>query len=92
MTGGWSIRVKGLSTAALMELYQLLKGSARNRVQALEIQTELIARARAGGLTTQEIVKALVAGVGKKSERGEIAKEWSSALGITEHEARRLAG
>lgn len=91
MRGGWSIRVKGLSTATLMELYQLLKGSAENRVQALEVQAELIARARAEGLTIHEIVKALVTGVGKKSERGDIAKEWCSALGITEREARRLA-
>lgn len=92
MKGGWSIRVKGLSSTTLMELYQLLKGSAGNRVQALEVQAELIARAGAEGLTTQEIVKALVAGVGKKSDRGEIAKEWYPALGITEREARRLAG
>lgn len=92
MSGGWSVSVKTTSSAALTELYQLLKGSKENRSQALEIQKELVERARAEGLTTQEIVNALVAGVGKKSERAEIAKEWCEALGLTETEAKRLAG
>ena len=90
-SGGWSISVKSISTATLMELYQLLKESG-DKSRVVEIQGELVKRARAEGLTTQEIVRALVAGVGKKRERAAIAREWSEALRLTEKEARRLAG
>ena len=90
--GGWSISVKGASTATLMELYGLLKESKEDRLQAIQIQQELVERARAEGLTTQQILNALVAGVGNKSRRAEIAKEWCKALGLTEKEATRRAG
>ena len=89
---GWSVSVKNASTATLMALYQLLKASDENRPQALEIQRELVRRARAEALTTHEIVRILVAGVGTKRQRGLIAMEWCDALGVTEIEARRLAG
>ena len=89
MSGSWSISVKGMNTATLMELYQLLKD---NRKKALEIQRELVERAKAQGMTTQEILNTLVTGVGKKTERAAIAKEWCAALGLTEAEAKRLAG
>ena len=88
----WSIGVKNASTATLMELYQLLNASDENRPQALEIQRELVRRARAEGLTTREIVRILVAGVGTKRRRGLIAREWCDALEITETEAGRMAG
>lgn len=91
MTRGWSISVRSLSTATLMELYRLLKESDDKR-QTAEIQRELVSRARAEGLTTQEIVDALVASVGKRRERAAIASEWCEALGLTEMEAKRLAG
>lgn len=52
---------------------------------------ELVQRARAEGVTTQEIVRILVAGVGTKRQRRLIAREWCDALGITEIEARRMA-
>jgi hypothetical protein len=61
MSGGWSVDLKGASTATLVELYELLKESKENRSQAREIQKELVARAKAAGLTTQEIVNALTA-------------------------------
>jgi hypothetical protein len=88
---GWSISVKNASAATLMELYQLLNASDENRPQALEIQRELVRRARAERLTPQEILRILVAGVGTKRRRGLIAREWCDALGITETEARRMA-
>ncbi len=74
----------------LMELYRLLKESDDRR-QAVEIQRELVGRAREEGLTIREIVRTLVAGVGKRSDRAAIASEWYEALGITEKEAKRLA-
>ena len=86
MSSGWSVDLKGASTATLVELYELLKKSKESRSQAREIQRELVERAKAAGLTTQEIVNALVAGVGKKTERAAIAKEWCVALGLTETE------
>lgn len=86
----WSFRPESMSTATLMELYQLLKGS-KNRRQAVAIQKELVRRAQAEGLTIHEIVDVLVAGIGKKSLRAAIAREWSEALGLTEEEAKRLA-
>ena len=80
-----------MSTATLAELYRLLKDSKDNR-QAVEIQKELVRRAKAESLTIQDIVDVLVAGIGKKSLRAAIAREWSEALGLTEEEAKRLAG
>lgn len=91
MSGGWSISAKRASTASLMDLYRLLKGSEEHRTKALEIQKELVRRAMAGGRTTREVVNTLVAGAGKR-ERAEIAREWAEALGVTEAEFRRLAG
>jgi hypothetical protein len=88
MSGGWSVSVKSARTETLMELYELLKG---DRTGALEIQKELVDRARATGMTTQEIMRTLVRGVVKKSERTAIAREWAEALGLKEAEAKRLA-
>lgn len=90
--GGWSVNLKATSTATLVELYQLLKGSTEQRPQALAIQKELVERARLEGLTTEEILGVLVVGVGTRNERAAIAKEWCEALGLTADEARRLAG
>lgn len=87
---GWSISMKSLSSATLMELYRLLKESDDRR-QAVEIQRELVARARKEGLTIREIVRTLVAGVGRRSDRAAIASAWYEALGIAEKEAKRLA-
>src|SRR2546425_11403752 len=67
MSSGWSVDLKGASTATLVELYELLKKSKESRSQAHEIQKELVERAKAVGLTTQEIVNALVAGGGVPS-------------------------
>ena len=91
MAPGWSIRLEGMSTATLMELYRLLKESNDKR-QAIEIQKELVRRAKAEGMTIQEIVDVLVAGIGRRSLRAAIAREWAEALGLTEEEAKRLAG
>ena len=89
---GWSVNVKNVSSASLMELYQLLKASDDNREQAREIQRELVSRARAAGMKTRDIMRVLVAGVTRKRERAVIAKEWCNALGLQENEARRLVG
>lgn len=89
MSGGWSVSVTGMSTGTLMELYRLLK---HDKAQALQIQKELVARAEAQGMTTQEILDTLVAGVGTKTKRAAIAKAWAEALRLTEAEARRRAG
>jgi hypothetical protein len=88
----WSFSAESASSASLMELYQLLKASDENRPQALQIQRELVRRARVQGLTTRLIVRALVGGVGKRRERALIVKEWCEALGLTEAEAKRIAG
>ena len=61
-------------------------------VQVIAIQKELVRRAKAEGFTTQDIVDVLVAGVGRKTARAAIAREWAEALGLTEEEAKRLAG
>ena len=87
-SGGWTVSA---STATLAELYRLLEGSA-NPSKRIEIQRELVNRARHQGLSTEEIVKILVANVPTKRARGEIAKQWCAALGLTEKEAKRLAG
>jgi hypothetical protein len=82
--------VTNVSTATLLELYQLLKDSS-DRSHVVEIQKELVTRARAQGLTTRDILAALVAGVGKKADRVAIASAWCEALGLTDREARRRA-
>lgn len=64
--------VPNVSTATLMELYQLLNDSS-DRSHVVEIQKELVASARAQGLTNRDILAALVSGVGKKSDRAAIA-------------------
>jgi hypothetical protein len=89
MAPDWSIRPESMSSAALMELYQLLKGS-KDRRHAVKIQKELVRRSKAEGLTIQEIVEVLVAGIGQKRLRAAVAREWSEALGLTEEEAKRL--
>jgi len=71
-----------------MELYQLLR---HDKTRALQIQEELVARAEAQGMTTQEILHTLVAGVGTKTKRAVIGKEWVEALRLTEAEAKRRA-
>ena len=82
--------MKSLSTATLMELYRLLR-HRDDRRQAVGIQRELVGRARAEGLTLRDIVRTLVAGVGKRSDRAAIASAWYEALDVTEKEAKRLA-
>jgi hypothetical protein len=88
---GWSINPQNYSAATLAELHSLLNESP-NVSQLRAIQKELVARTeKEQGLTRKEILKVLVAGVGTKRERREIAKEWCEALGMTEAEAKRLA-
>ena len=87
-SGGWTVSA---STATLAELYRLLEGS-RDPSKRIEIQRELVKRARDQGLSTREIVEILVANVRTRRARGQIAKEWAEALGLTEREAKRLAG
>ncbi len=87
-SGGWTVSA---STATLAELYRLLEGSP-DPSKRIEIQRELVNRARQQGLSTEDIVEILVAHVPTKRARGDIAKQWYEALGLTEKEARRLAG
>jgi hypothetical protein len=87
-SGGWTVSA---STATLAELHRLLEGST-NPSKRIEIQRELVNRARHQGLSTEEIVKILAANAPTKRARGEIAKQWCEALGLTEKEAKRLAG
>ena len=87
-TSRWSVSA---STETLIELYRLLDGMPPMEERDA-IQKEIVSRARAAKLSTKQIIATLVAGVGSKRARGAIAKEWSLALGISESEARRLAG
>ena len=91
MPGRWSVNIGKASSATLLELYQLLATSEENPQQVLEIQRELVGRARAKGLTTQAIVKTLVTGVRTRRAREEVALAWAEALGLTESEAKRMA-
>jgi hypothetical protein len=87
-SGGWTVSA---SIATLAELYRLLEGSP-DPSKRIEIQRELVNRARHQGRSTEEIVEILVAKVPTKRARREIAKQWCKALGLTEKEAKRLAG
>ncbi len=70
---------------------RLLEGSP-DPSKRIAIQRELVNRERHQGLSTEEIVDILVANVPTKRARGEIARQWCEALGLTEKEAKRLAG
>lgn len=87
---GWSVDPKSCSNERLAELLVLLKGS-EHRAQLLEVQREIVERARKAGRTTKELVNGLTRHVVKK-DRAAVAKEWSAALGISEEEFRRIAG
>lgn len=89
--GGWSISAESYGTRTLVELYGLLEGHP-NRAQRHLIQRELVNRALREGLSTQDILNTLTRGVGTKRGRSAIAKEWCNALGLSEAEAKRLAG
>ena len=87
---GWRVDVESCSTERLAELLVLLQGS-ENRAQLLEVQQEIVRRARRAGRTTTELVNGLTRHETRKG-RAVVAKEWSSALGITEEEFRRISG
>jgi hypothetical protein len=85
-----TIDLDSCSPKTLFELYQQLKDSEHNALRT-EIQRKLVECVRKTGRSTQYIVDLLIAGVGTKTERAEIAKEWSVAVGISEQEFRQMA-
>lgn len=88
---GWNIDVKSCSPEQLVELLEQLEGS-QHKAQVLEIQRELVERARKLGRTTQQIVDGLCRRLPTKRERTKMAQRWSVALGISEEEFKRMAG
>lgn len=88
---GWIVDVKSCSSEQLVELLEQLEGS-QHKAQVLEIQCELVERARKLGRTTQQIVDGLCRRLPTKRERAVMAKKWSAALGISEEEFKRKAG
>ena len=87
---GWRVDVESCSIERLAELLVLLQDS-EHRAQLLEVQREIVGRARRAGRTTMELVNGLTRHETRKG-RAVVAKEWSSALGITEAEFRRISG
>lgn len=88
---GWNIDVKSCSSEQLVELLEQLEGS-QHRSQVLEIQRELIERARKSGRTNQQLIDGLTRRLTTKKERAKMAQKWSAALGISEEEFKRMAG
>ena len=82
---GWDIDVESCSPKTLFELYQLLKDGPRSNIVE-KIKRKLVKCMRETGASTTQIINVLIANVGSRRERIKIAREWCSALDLTEEE------
>jgi len=87
---GWEIDVKSCSHEQLAALLKLLAGDEQKDIQR-QIRRELIDRARARGLTDQQIISRLILGVPKGASRNEVAEDWADAFGISVKDFKRIA-
>jgi hypothetical protein len=88
---GLDADLKSLSPESLVELIQLLEGSAHQRLRK-KAQKELVERLKKQGFSNEQIAVLLTTNVYGVTKKKSIAKEWSEALGITYEEFLKLIG
>lgn len=80
-----SIDHKTCSPSQLAALIEQLEGAGHDALRLI-LQREMIDRLRDKGIMDRRIIEHLLRGVGSRAKRDKIAKEWSSAFGLTPKE------
>ena len=89
-TPNWNINVKGLSLTEIVNLLRQLDGT-KHKDKILELQRELVKRARTEGVNDEAIIRTLTRGVARGLDLDAVAKKWATVLGVSVKEFKRIA-
>ena len=89
-TPNWNINVKGLSLTEIVNLLRQLDGT-KHKDKILELQRELVNRARTEGVNDEAIIRTLARGGARGLDLDAVAKKWAGVLDVSVKEFKRIA-